>query len=237
MDTKSVSRVEIKDVDKGEFAAVFSTFNVKDHDRDVTLPGAFTDGAPVRVSAYGHRSWSDALPVGKANIRTTSTEAIAEGRFFLDTQTGADTFTVVKELGDLQEWSYGYDPVKFSFGEHDGERVRILEQVKVHEVSPVLLGAGIGTRTLTVKSTFSEHARSVLADVDALTARATEVVALRAEKGKTLAESSVELLQQLDTSLTRLKGLLDTPADTPPSDELVREYARFVALCQGVTTP
>jgi len=148
---KQLSHLEVKDAVKGEVQAVFSTFNQIDHDKDVTRPGAFTDGAAVKISAYGHASHNAALPVGKGKIRTTPREAILDGRFFLDTAAGRDTFTVVKEMGDLQEWSYGYEPIKFHFGNFEGRKVRFLEQVRVDEVSPVLRGAGVGTRTLGVK--------------------------------------------------------------------------------------
>ncbi|NJP24448.1 hypothetical protein FLW53_09550 [Microbispora sp. SCL1-1] len=151
MDTKGF-RVEIKDEDKGLVTAVFSTFNKRDSDRDVTRPGAFEDGAEMPISSYGHTSWDGALPVGKGRIRTTSKEAILEGEFFMDTQHGADTFKTVKRLGALGQWSYGYDPVEYSFGEWEGQRVRFLDKLKVHEVSPVLLGAGVNTRTLAAKS-------------------------------------------------------------------------------------
>lgn len=151
MDTKSL-RVEIKDADRGEVTAIFSTFNVIDSDSDVTRPGAFEDGAEVPISAYGHTSWQGALPVGKAVIRQTDTQAILEGRFFMNTAAGRDTFTTVKELGGLGQWSYGFDIVRHSFGEFDGRQVRFLEEVRVHEVSPVLVGAGVGVRTLSAKS-------------------------------------------------------------------------------------
>lgn len=153
MDTKGF-RVEVKDLDeaKGQVKAIFSTFNVIDSDRDVTRPGAFDDGAEVPISSYGHTSWQGALPVGKATIRQTAEHAVLEGRFFLDTTHGKDAFTTVKNLGELGQWSYGYDPIEYSFGEHQGERVRFLDSVKVHEVSPVLVGAGVGTRTLSAKS-------------------------------------------------------------------------------------
>src|SRR5687768_23717 len=150
MAVKTFSHVEIKDADKGEVTAVFATLGVIDSDGDVTVKGAFDNGAKVRISAYGHTSWNGALPVGKGSIREVGDEAILEGRFFLDTPAGADTFKVVKELGvdGLQEWSYGYDPVEFSFGEFEEQQVRYLNKLKVHEVSPVLLGAGVGTRLL-----------------------------------------------------------------------------------------
>lgn len=152
MDTKALGRVEIKDADQGLVTAVFATLGVVDSDGDVTVDGAFEDGAQVRISAYGHTSWGGALPVGKGAIRVVGKEAILDGQFFMDTTAGRDTFTVVKELGPMQEWSYGYDAAEFSFGEQDGQRVRFLQKQKVYEVSPVLLGAGIGTRTLAAKA-------------------------------------------------------------------------------------
>lgn len=171
MHTKSLRGVEIKNADKGEVTAVFSTFDVIDSDMDVTVAGAFEDGAPVRISSYNHTSWGGMLPVGKGTIRQTKNEAILEGEFFMDVAAGRDTFTVVKEMGDLQEWSYGYDPVEFSFGEFDGQQVRFLNKLKVHEVSPVMLGAGVGTRTLAAKSANSTATRRGV-----IAAHETEVV-------------------------------------------------------------
>ncbi|WP_433233731.1 hypothetical protein [Actinomadura nitritigenes] len=49
--------------------------------------------------------------------------------------------------------------MEYSFGEFKGQRVRFLDSVKVHEVSPVLLGAGVGTRTLSAKSAAGRQAR------------------------------------------------------------------------------
>lgn len=234
MDTKSLGHVEIKDASRGEVTAVFATLNAIDHDGDVTLPGAFAPGEQVRISAYGHQSWGGALPVGKGVIREDGDAAILEGQFFMDTVAGADTFTVVKELAGLQEWSYGYDVIDAEPGYRDERPVRMLKRLKVHEVSPVMLGAGIGTRTLAVKSaknmTFVEEATSVLADVSGLLDRADEVVALRAEKGKGLSPASASLLEQVDEGMTRLKSLLTTtPEPAGQGDEALREYLRYVA--------
>ena len=234
MATKTFSRVEIMDEDKGEVTAVFATLNVIDSDGDVTEAGAFENGAKVRISAYGHTSWNGVLPVGKGSIREVKNEAILDGRFFLDTEAGADTFRVVKELGadGLQEWSYGYDPLEYSFGEFEDQQVRFLRKLKVHEVSPVLLGAGVGTRLLTAKSglKFTEHVEAVMADLDALTTRATEVLALRAEKGKTIAADSADALARLVAGAERLKALLAEPAPDTTTDDVAREFARFVSL-------
>lgn len=150
---KNTLRVEIKDAEKGLVTAVFAKLGVKDLDDDYTLPGAFGTQS-VRVSAYGHGSWMGELPVGRGTISEKDGEAVAELKFFMSTQHGREHFEVVKEMGDLQEWSYGFDVAET--GEiseelrQQGVR-RVLKKLKVHEVSPVVLGAGVGTRTLAVK--------------------------------------------------------------------------------------
>lgn len=149
---KTLSRVEIKSPDRGEVEAVFATFNVVDKDGDVTVPGAFTDGEEVLISAYQHTSWQGALPVGKGTIRQTKSEAVFSGQFFMDTTHGRDTFAVVKALAGRQQWSYGFDVLDSEPGQFDGRDVKFLKRIKTHEVSPVLIGAGVNTRTLAVKA-------------------------------------------------------------------------------------
>jgi hypothetical protein len=154
-ETKSFADVVVKSATEGRVSALFSRFNVVDLDGDVTLPGAIPNGVAVVISAYGHGSWErgqGALPVGKGVIRTTATEAVLDGRFFMDTTAGRDTFTTVKELGPLGEWSYSLENVIADRGEWDGQVVRILRSMTVKEVSPVLRGAGIRTATLSAKS-------------------------------------------------------------------------------------
>jgi hypothetical protein len=94
--------------------------------------------------------------VGVGEIKTTAREAQVKSQFFMDTQDGRDTFTAVKRLHEagLGDWSYGYDAMKWSMGEYGDppQRVRFLEKLKVHEVSPVLVGAGVNTRTLDAKA-------------------------------------------------------------------------------------
>ena len=153
-DRKALQRVEIKDADRGMFTAVIATFDRIDADGDVVRRSAFTEGEDVVVSAYGHQSWSGVLPVGHATIRTTSAEALADGQFLMSTTGGRETFEVVKSLAErgLGEWSWGFDVEAEERGTLDQQPVRFLNRVKTFEVSPVLRGAGVGTRTLAVKS-------------------------------------------------------------------------------------
>jgi hypothetical protein len=152
MESKALGRVEVKDADRGQVSAVFATFNVVDKDGDVTPPTAFEHGADVLISAYQHTSWGGALPVGEGRIRVTKAEAVLDGQFFMDTAAGRDTFAVVKRRGPRQQWSYGYDVLDADRGKFDGRDVQFLKKLKVHEVSPVLVGAGVNTRTLAAKA-------------------------------------------------------------------------------------
>lgn len=157
-ETKAL-RFAVKDASTGQVEAVFATFNVKDHDGDWTLPGAFEDGAPVAISAYGHRSWMGAMPVGKGMIRVEKDRAVLDGQFFLNTDGGRETFEVVKEMGALQEWSYGFDVIETGALTEEMRQKgvnRVIQKAKVYEVSPVLAGAGVDTRTLSVKGTKDE---------------------------------------------------------------------------------
>lgn len=231
---KQLNSLQVKDAGEGTVTAVFATLNAIDHDGDVTRPGAFGE-QEVQLSAYNHKSWEGALPVGKGRIYEQGDTAIMEGKFFMDTTGGRETFTVVKEMGDLMEYSYGFDILEASEGKQDDRPVRFLESLKVFEVSPVLRGAGVGTRTLEAKSLglkLNDHAAHVLADVDGLIKRSAEVMAMRAQKGKELGPETVVALTALQQKADEIGALLAgaSPHDDDAAqlrDELAREAARF----------
>jgi len=133
----------------GEFEALFATLKVRDHDGDVTVPGAFGNEQETPVAHYGHNH--SLLPVGRGKIVEREGKAVLEGRFFLDTNSGREHYLTVKNLGGLQQWSYAFDVLDEERGSFEGHDVRFLKALKVHEVSPVLVGAGIDTQTLRIK--------------------------------------------------------------------------------------
>jgi hypothetical protein len=234
MKTKALRGLKITDEAEGKVQAVFATLNVKDKDGDVTRPGAFENGAQVRISAYNHASWGPGmLPVGKGVIREKGDEAVLDSQFFLNTQAGKETFTTIKELGELVEWSYGYDILDAEPGHKDGEDIQFLNRLKVHEVSPVLLGAGENTRTLLAKSfgveiepadapvvekakdgeKLADHLDRVIDEVKALADRLADAVAKRAEadngrKNQKLSEATQERGEQLLEQVKRLREAL-----------------------------
>ncbi len=153
-------KVDDQGADTGEFECAFAQLNVIDLDGDVTVPGAFTSGEKVRVSYWAH-GW-DQLPVGRGTIEERDGWAICKGRFFLDTASGVEHYKTVKNLADLQEWSYGFDILDAELGVFNGEEVRFLKRLKVHEVAPVMLGAGIGTHTTAIKGISVDDLLAVL---------------------------------------------------------------------------
>ena len=240
---KTISGVTVKDADAGTVSAVFSTFNVIDKDGDLTQPGAIKDGMEVVISAYGHQSHYGALPVGKGVIRTTKTEAILEGQFFMDTTHGADAFKVVKELGALQEWSYSLHNVTRKSVEEDGRRYWVIEDIGlIKEVSPVLIGAGVDTRTLVAKGLkFNEEGDAVVAAVKSYLDRAGEVMALRGAKGRELSDESKSHIEEIDELLTKARDLLtaeSAPVDPDiPAETLTKAQDAFAAWLRNECAP
>lgn len=138
----------------GVFQAIFSRFGEVDKQGDITIAGAFKDGAAVRIAAWGH-NW-DALPVGRGVIHQDEEKAWVDGEFFLNTTGGTETYKTVKNLGELQEWSYGFNVLQRSIRKIGNDEIRHLEELDVYEVSPVLIGAGNNTQTTIIKSVSDE---------------------------------------------------------------------------------
>lgn len=187
---------------EGSFRARFATLNVVDKDGDVTLPGAFPIGKRVLISAYMHQSWNAAVPVGEGVINADENEAWVDGKFWLDTAAGMETYKVVKNAGDLQEWSYGYeilamDPAQI--GMWPGAK-RVFSQLDVIEVSPVLVGAGVNTATLAIKSAKKTFTGPALA-------MAREAVAKL--KAGTLDSAVIAAIAQIDAMTDELDDAVD----------------------------
>lgn len=152
--TKACGAFAIKSATLGEVEAVVATLNVVDRDAEVILPGAIPDGTPVKLSGYGHDAMFGAAPVGKGTLATRGEQVVFTGRFFMSTQRGLESFATLKELGGNQEWSFGFRVLESDRAPEAWARrgaVRLLKRLEPFEVSPVIVGAGIGTGTLSAK--------------------------------------------------------------------------------------
>lgn len=182
------AHVEWKANTPGAFRATFARLDSgPDKEGDVYIgPEAFPTGKAIVVSAYMHTSWAGALPVGKGVIGADEKAAWIDGEFFVDTASGLETYKVVKALADsgLGEWSYGYDVLSGSTDAKDLESYgegakRLLKELDIFEVSPVLVGAGNLTSTDSIKArrfsaavkqmSLDSNAIAAIAQIDALT--------------------------------------------------------------------
>ena len=155
-DIKSID-LEIKDDGKGEVAAVFSVFDKVDSDGDIVKSGSIQSGFKSGdVPMVWAHKWD--MPIGKGQIVQDDDKATFKGQFFMDTESGKEAYNLVKAMGDLQQWSFGFKVDDSEYGkiQKDGsdeeESVRYLKGLTVYEVSPVLVGANQETYTMAIKS-------------------------------------------------------------------------------------
>jgi HK97 family phage prohead protease len=232
---KDMQRKEVKftttDEVEGKVEAVFSVFNEIDSDGDVVLPNSIKSGYGDKgVAMVWAHDWKDVI--GRGEIVSEEDKAVFKGQFIMDTERGRDAFNTVKAMGDLQQWSFGYEVMESENGtfEKDGKEeveVRYLKDVKVWEVSPVLVGANQNTETVLVKEVgekdtvekeqtgkrFNEDVDELLIKLSAVLKRAKELTALRLSKEKTLSESSTGILEDLQDNLQEVYQDIGTLLD------------------------
>jgi hypothetical protein len=142
----------LKADDRGAFKARFASIGPPpDHDGDITEPGAFQEGQKVPVGAFNHEG---GLPVGAGVIQSDDREAIIDGRFYLNTDRGLETYETLKSMSEdlTVEWSYVFDILKSEPGTWQGNQVRYLQKLDVWSIDPVLRGAGLNTDLLAIKA-------------------------------------------------------------------------------------
>jgi hypothetical protein len=206
--------------DAGEGSAVIATLNVVDKDDDVTLPGAF--GAQVAQVIPGH-DWQH-VPIGNTRIREVGNDVLADFRLNMGVAAAKDWHAALKfdlkSGANLQEWSYGFSILDSSQGQHEGRQVRFLKALKVYEISPVLRGAGEGTRTLAMKGRqFAEQIEAVTADVRDVIRRAEQLKELRSEEGRKLSPERVAQLKALSQEIGAFLKLCEAAANEAVKSE------------------
>lgn len=172
-ETATLPEVEVKavrnatiSIDKAEgiveaFAAAVGN---KDSVGDVITPGAFNTSLKRRKPrvVWGH-NWNE--PIGKVleitevppsdpRLPSKMKEAGVGGlfvkvQFNLNSERGREAFASVMFFGEDQEWSIGYKTIT---SDYDPLRsAKLLKEVELYEVSPVLHGANNLTGTISVK--------------------------------------------------------------------------------------
>lgn len=229
MEHKSI-KIQFKAESEGAFTAQIATLDVVDSDGDLTKRGAFPEGKELVISAYQHGSWQGALPVGKAVIKEVGDAVIAEGQFNLSMESGREHYEAVKFTGSLQEWSYGFWPLKWNEQKINGEMIRILESVDPVEISPVLKGAGVGTATLGIKEEgipFTQHLETALAAVEGVVGRTKSLADLRRKEGRELSSAKREQVKEIRAQLSALAADLDELVEIPDSATVRGLYMNY----------
>lgn len=238
---------------EGMVLACFATMNVIDKDGDITLPGFFGKQDVVMLPAH---DWSS-VPLGKGTIYESGDQALAELKMNLDVQLARDWHSSLmfdmKNGKPLQEYSYGFTIVEggSSEGGTDGAGMKAYRTLrptpdgmpgcKIHEVSPVLVGAGENTGTLSVKSglTFVQEADGVIESLDSLLKRAKSLAELRAKDDRSLSAVSQDRLKSLCDKLLaaeqKLKALTKNDEDSQAIKAQARvELGRFMRNQSGL---
>ena len=241
IDSKITNEVE------GKVEAVFSVFNEMDSDGDVVMPNAIKSGyGDSGVAMVWAHDWKN--PIGRGVIKQDGDKATFKGQFIMDTQAGKDAFNTVKAMGDLQQWSFGYEVLDYENGTYqkDSETpvdARYLKELNVWEVSPVLVGANQNTFTVGVKEnndedveekseatekelsglTLDEQSDDLLIKLSELLSRFKELTALRLGKEKVLSEKSASLVMEVQDALQEAFQDLDTLLSVATPEKLKEE--------------
>lgn len=240
---------------KGMISVVFATMGVWDKDGDLAVPGFYGEQDVAMVPCH---DWSS-VPLGKGKTREDGNSAVADIQMNLELQAAKDWLSAIKfdlKVGKpIQEYSYGFKVLEggSEMGEMLGRRGRILKPredgmpgSKIWEVSPVLVGAGEKTRTLSAKAagkTFADESQAVLDAADGLVGRAKALAALRETEGRELSAPNRERLAALAGSFqeyakTMASLVSPAPAAVPVlSDEAVkarRELVRMTKVRAGL---
>ena len=206
--------IELKeDGDKRYIEAVFSLFDTIDSDNDVTKANALRSGyTGNKVPLVWNHDWSKVI--GRGIIETDNQKAVFKG-YFLNTEAGKEAYNTVKEMQDMQQFSYGFQVMKSSKGTHidsKGEEVpvRVLEDVKVWEVSPVLVGAQQNSFVQALKSglePYDEIDTEFEEIIEPKVSSTTDASISKSQQGLRLGEHAVASLEELKAFTERIEDL------------------------------
>ncbi|MBB5987423.1 HK97 family phage prohead protease [Sphingobium lignivorans] len=227
MQTKALT---IKDMDKtGRGLAVIAQLSAIDSDDDTYAPGAF-------AWKEGGHQWASILPahdrkhvsLGKVRVYEDGDFAMAEMMFNLDIAAAKDWHSAIMfdlEHGrPVQEYSYGYDALRHRKVQRGSKVVRELRQLDVQEVSPVLRGAGTGTRTLTMKNAGLKEERFIqlMQDLD-------DVGAFIHANPAALSATGLKQLADIHTALGKALTSPDATDDDNAADLALGDYMRITS--------
>lgn len=147
-ETHEFKSLTAKISDSGVVEAEFSVFDVVDRDGDIVTSAALQPHNGKEIPMVWAHDWEQ--PVGKGRLVVSDRSAVFAGEF-LKTARGTEAYETVKQMGSLQQWSWGFRVLDDAWEKRDGKSIRLIKSVEPFEVSPVLVGSNPYTSTLAVK--------------------------------------------------------------------------------------
>lgn len=229
---------------EGIVEAVVSVFGNIDSYGERVMPGAFTKSLerklPVGVLAH---DWSNPIattlevreleagdPLLPDNAREHGGLWI-KGQFFQDIH---DSWEAYKKIarGLFREFSIGYNVV--SDGWNEG--VRELNELELHEWSPVLVGANPATSLLGIKSaSFDGHVEALDTEVNEIIERMLARESMRIKAGRVLSARNIATLAALADSLGKArKEIIRLINDAAPEPKGHNAHATRLLIAQTI---
>lgn len=146
-----ISDFKVLDEKKGTFEAYVSIFNNVDYADEVIEKGAFAKSIAKKLPkiAWAH-NWDEIIGKVTSAIEDDRGLKIA-GQLVLSVQKAKEAYDLMKE-GATDEFSIGYGIVNARYEERNGKQVRVLTELDLYEISPVLSGCNPETELLGIKS-------------------------------------------------------------------------------------
>lgn len=202
--TKTVTIEQMDEAGKGLIR--IATLSAVDHDGDTYMPGAFS------WKEEGHQ-WCSILPahnrskvpLGKARVYEDGDAALAETFFNLAIPEAKSWHSAIMfdlaQGKSVQEYSYGFDILDFDYQVRGSDRVRQMKRLDVHEISPVLKGAGIGTGTLSMKGAKlkDEHFTALIGGLG-------ELAAALPGDGSIISATGLKQLEEIEAAIGGVLG-------------------------------
>ena len=183
--------------------------------------------------------------IGRGIIESDNQKAVFKG-YFLNTEAGKEAYETVKAMQDMQQFSYGFQVLKSEDGTHidnKGEEVpvRVLNDVKVWEVSPVLVGAQQNSFVQALKSgldTMEEEAtEEEVVEEEVVEEVSSEKVDTgineSSQQGKRLGEQALSSLEEIKAFTERIEDLAllrnsEKKTLSSKSTEMVSKYLQAI---------
>ncbi len=222
-----------EDGPEGTITATFATLNVVDHDGDIIRKGA-GDKKQVNLGLYNHVLASP-TPAGVGDTYEKGNKLKMDGEYFLDLWAGEQTFRYIKHMKDRNrpvEWSFAYHVTEGGWIKRDGKEIYEIKAMDIVSVDPVGRGAGIGTRTDSVKecdgACMANRAEQSPITATTSSSQGTTTVSLpiihEPEEpivGKAVVEltaDSTGLREELDALEARIKAFHESTKDTAETE-------------------